>query len=80
MNPAFRKVVVVDDDSTALRVVSKCLTATGYDVFSYINAEDALEFMQADCPDFLVTDWIMNSMSGIELCQKVRSLSLPHYV
>lgn len=80
MNMSFRKVVVVEDDLVTQRVVSKFLESGGYEVVAFGNATDALAFMQTNCPDFLVTDWHMKSMTGIELCQRLRELSLPHYV
>jgi len=80
MDPAFRKVVVVEDDAVTLRVLTKYLADAGYEVFPHSNAQDALEFVTRECPDFLITDWHMKSMSGIELCQRLRELPLPHYV
>lgn len=80
MSMTFRKVVIVEDDAVTLRVISKFLTDAGYEVFRYSNAEDALEFVQTNCPDFLITDWHMKSMTGIELCQRIREMQLPHYI
>jgi diguanylate cyclase (GGDEF)-like protein len=37
-----------------------------------------------DCPDVLVTDWMMPGLDGLELCRRVRQLYgrkvLPHYI
>ncbi|MDB5385025.1 MAG: hypothetical protein JWM11_671 [Planctomycetaceae bacterium] len=80
MDTSFRKVVVVDDDPVTLRVVSKFLESGGYQIHAFSNAPEALAFMEVNCPDFLVTDWHMKSMTGIELCERLRKLRLPHYV
>jgi diguanylate cyclase (GGDEF)-like protein len=80
MSMTFRKVVVVEGDAVTLRLISKFLIDAGYEVSGYSNAEDALEFVQTNCPDFLVTDWHMRSMTGIELVQRIRELQLPHYI
>jgi two-component system cell cycle response regulator len=76
----FPKIVVVEDDPVTLRVVTKYLQDAGYQVFAFGNAADAIASVQINCPDFLVTDWHMKAMTGIELCQRLRALHLPHYV
>jgi len=80
MKPVNSKVLVVDDDPAILRLLSTLLTKAGYTVQCAADGELALEAIEAECPDFLVTDWEMPHMDGLELCRRVRQLDLLHYV
>ena len=75
-----RSVLIVDDDKSIRRMLSKWLAMADYDVTEAENGEQALELIKANCPDFLITDWNMPIMDGVELCSRVRSAELPHYI
>lgn len=75
-----RKVLIADDDAEIRRLVSHWLTAAGYDVQQAVDGRDALEAAHRDCPHFLITDWDMPGMDGIELCRRVREEGFPHYI
>lgn len=68
------KILIVDDFSTMRRIVRNLLNELG---FSNIDEADdgatALPKLQAGSYDFLVTDWNMPQMPGIELLKAVRS-------
>lgn len=73
MNTALR-FLVVDDFSTMRRIVRNALHDLGYSEVS--EAEDgkaALIILRQGNTDFLVTDWNMPGMHGLELLQAVRS-------
>jgi diguanylate cyclase (GGDEF)-like protein len=74
------RVLVVDDDPAMLRLLSHWLQKAGYTVETASDGEQALRMVQERCPDFLLTDWEMPRMNGLELCRQVRQLQLPHYV
>lgn len=66
--------LVVDDFSTMRRMVRVVLNELGYD--NVIEAEDgdqALPILKQGGIDFLVTDWNMPGMQGLELLKAVRS-------
>ncbi len=77
---ASNKVLLVDDDPTVLRLFSRWMENAGYCVRQAGDGEQALKAIEVECPDFLITDWIMPGLSGLELCRRVRDLDLPHYV
>jgi diguanylate cyclase (GGDEF)-like protein len=80
MTPADCKVLVVDDDPVMLHILSLWLQKAGYPVRLASDGRQALAAIEADCPHFLVTDWEMPNLNGLELCRRVRELGLPHYV
>ncbi|MCH2189720.1 MAG: nitrogen regulation protein NR(I) [Gammaproteobacteria bacterium] len=63
------KVWIVDDDSSIRWVLARALRAEGFDVSDYENAEQALEAMQEDTPEVLMTDIRMPGISGLELAK-----------
>jgi len=67
-------ILVVDDFSTMRRIVSNVLRQLGFE--NIVEAEDgakALQIMQTQHIDFLVTDWNMPNMSGLDLLKAIRA-------
>ena len=72
-NPNMR-VLVVDDFSTMRRIVRNILRQLGFQ--NVVEADDgtsAWEVLNREKIDFIVSDWNMPQMTGIELLRKVRS-------
>ncbi len=68
------KVLVVDDMSTMRRIVRNILKQLGVgNVVEAENGSDALSKLKADKFDFVVSDWNMPVISGIELLRKIRA-------
>ncbi|MFK5985504.1 MAG: response regulator [Pseudomonadota bacterium] len=68
-----KKVLVVDDSITTRTLEVSILEREGYLVESATNALDALEKLQAEDFDLLITDVEMPGMNGFELTHQVRS-------
>ncbi len=66
-------VLVVDDDQTSLKIITKLLDAAGHRVLTAKDGKEALTLLTDSLPDLIVSDWIMPEMSGLELCQEVKS-------
>jgi DNA-binding response OmpR family regulator len=66
------KVMVVDDDSTTLAVLSHLLRPWGFQVTSLKEPQRFWEVLTATAPNLLVLDLEMPTFSGIDLCQVVR--------
>ena len=77
MSSAPPRVLLVDDDPAILRILSKWLEGGGYDVRHAGDGRQALAAIEAECPEFLITDWEMPHMNGLELCRQVREAELP---
>lgn len=69
-----RKFLVVDDSVTMRRIVVNTLKTLGYS--QYVEAEhgrDALDKLNNDQSiNFVITDWNMPVMSGLELTKAIR--------
>ena len=68
------KILVVDDFSTMRRIVKNLLRDLGF--ANTVEADDgltALPKLQAGGIDFLVTDWNMPGMTGLDLLKAVRA-------
>ena len=68
------KFLVVDDFSTMRRIVKNLLHDLGYPhVTEADDGRTALPVLQAGGIDFLITDWNMPGMPGLELIKAVRA-------
>ena len=68
------KIVVVDDFSTMRRIVRNLLRDLGFtNTFEADDGKTALPMLQGGSYDFLVTDWNMPGMTGIDLLKAVRA-------
>ena len=68
------KILIVDDFSTMRRIIKNLLRDLGFN--NTAEADDgttALPILQSGSFDFLVTDWNMPGMSGIDLLKAVRA-------
>ena len=68
------RVLVVDDFSTMRRIVKNILRQLGFN--NVVEADDgttAWEVLNKDRIDFIISDWNMPKMTGIDLLRKVRA-------
>jgi diguanylate cyclase (GGDEF)-like protein len=83
MPTKYKNIWLVDDDPAMLRILSASLTKAKYNVRCFEDGREAIEALSEDnpdFPDFLITDWEMPNMNGLELCRKIRDFDLPGYV
>ncbi len=74
MVEANMKFLVVDDFSTMRRIVRNLLKELGFtNVQEAEDGVDALQKLGDGNFDFVVSDWNMPNMTGIELLRKIRS-------
>jgi two-component system chemotaxis response regulator CheY len=67
-------ILVVDDFSTMRRIISNVLRQLGYE--NITEAEDgtkALAILDTQQIDFVITDWNMPQMSGLDLLKAIRA-------
>jgi CheY-like chemotaxis protein/anti-sigma regulatory factor (Ser/Thr protein kinase) len=69
----MKTVLIVDDSQVDRRLVGGLLQRTGeYQLVYAVNGKDALDRLELDVPDAVVTDLHMPEMNGLELVESVR--------
>jgi len=68
------KILIVDDFSTMRRIIKNLLRDLGFTNLSEADdGNSALPLLKNGNFDFLITDWNMPGMSGLELLRQVRA-------
>jgi two-component system, chemotaxis family, chemotaxis protein CheY len=68
------KILVVDDFQTMRRIIRGVLKELGFaNVVEADNGVRALEILKGEKIDFIISDWNMPEMTGIELLKTVRA-------
>ncbi len=68
-----RKILVVDDEPFVCDAVKMMLSFDGHTVETASNGKQALEILQRDRFDLVITDYAMPSMKGDELAAHIKS-------
>jgi two-component system, chemotaxis family, chemotaxis protein CheY len=68
------KILIVDDSITIRRIITNALKTVGFpDTVEAANGKDALEKLTSTNVDFIITDWNMPEMNGLDFIKQVRS-------
>jgi two-component system alkaline phosphatase synthesis response regulator PhoP len=69
------KVLLIDDDTDLLDVMTYALRREGYDVIGAADGLQALDRMRADLPDIVILDVRLPNLNGFEVCRRIRHIS-----
>ena len=75
-----KTILVADDESHILHVVSLKLRNAGFKVVTAQDGAEALELAQQQKPHLLITDYHMPQLSGLELCQRLKQDPLTAHI
>jgi two-component system alkaline phosphatase synthesis response regulator PhoP len=67
------KILIVDDESDTIELVSYILEKEGFAVVSAGNGVDGLRLAENESPDLIILDVMMPEMDGMEVCERLRS-------
>ncbi len=70
-----KKILVVDDNATLVKLVDQVLTQKGYEVFKANNGQEALRLLFDQRPDLVLLDVVMPEMDGWQTCSRIRDVS-----
>ncbi|MCB1755734.1 MAG: sigma 54-interacting transcriptional regulator [Gammaproteobacteria bacterium] len=67
-----KKILLVDDDASLLRLLSLRLNAAGYSVRTASGGREALGKIETLPPDLVITDLKMGQMDGLDLFERIQ--------
>ena len=67
------RILVVDDSTANLQLLTQLLTEHGYTVHPASDGELALEFVRSILPDLILLDIRMPGMDGFEICRRLKA-------
>jgi two-component system, NtrC family, sensor kinase len=71
------RVLVADDDDDMRALVAAVLAAAGHAVTEVADGAGAWDFCEREAPEFVVLDWQMPVLTGIEVCERLRARAAP---
>ena len=66
------KILLVDDETDILEILSFNLSNEGYQIFTAENGKEGLELAAQHIPNLIILDVMMPVMDGIETCERLR--------
>ncbi|MBV8938860.1 MAG: phosphate regulon transcriptional regulator PhoB [Alphaproteobacteria bacterium] len=65
-------VLIVEDEAAIVTLLRYNLEREGFRVYSTDDGEEAISMVKEVKPDIIVLDWMLPSMSGIDVCKQLR--------
>lgn len=66
-----KKILAVDDEPEVLALLEKRLVASGYDVLTAANGQDAFDIARRELPQLIILDILMPGIDGSETAAKL---------
>lgn len=67
-------VLIVEDDAALAELLEYNFTSEGFIVRQTGDGEEALILAREELPDVIILDWMIDNISGIEVCRQLRRL------
>lgn len=68
-----KKKILIAEDENEIHAYLKSLLAEHYDIISTFNGAEALEIVNKEIPDLIISDVMMPEMDGVELCRHIKT-------
>ena len=72
MQTSKASVLIVEDEPDISEVIRYNLSRAGYRVRNTLDGEEGLIMIKEEKPDVLILDWMLPSVSGLEICRALR--------
>lgn len=73
MEAMDKKILIADDESDILEILSYNLKKEGYTIEKATNGEEAITLAKKNRPDLIILDIMMPKMNGLDVCKTLRS-------
>jgi DNA-binding NtrC family response regulator len=73
----LRRVLILDDEQVIANTLALILNRNGFEACAVYNARDAIDTARQLVPDFLISDVIMEGMTGIDAAIQIAEV-VPH--
>jgi len=70
-----RRILVVDDELALAQLLRRVLETHGYEVTTCVSADEALELFDPETCDLLISDYLMDNITGLELAATIHTRS-----
>ena len=67
------KILLVDDEPSLVKIVTRRLEAEGFDVCVAMDGEEALRQVPAEQPKLVILDVMLPKMNGYEVCRRLKA-------
>jgi signal transduction histidine kinase len=74
------KILIVEDDFISRNMLKKMLVEMDHEVIETENGSQAWDYIEKSPVKFVISDWMMPEMDGLELCRKIRSHGFKGYI
>ena len=64
---------MIDDDKVTVAIVTRILSAAGFEVVSAADGASGLECVSREKPDLVVTDLLIPRVDGLGVCAKIKA-------
>ena len=75
-----KKIMVVEDEIALLKLESIFLTSRGYQVCEMCNGREALDSIESELPDLVLSDIMMPDVDGFEVCRQIKANPLTSHI
>ncbi|GAA4326010.1 hypothetical protein GCM10023149_28590 [Mucilaginibacter gynuensis] len=70
---AKKKILIIEDDSDILDIVSAVLNIANFDVTGSNGTNDIFELTKLHQPDLILTDYMLPGLTGGQICKLIKS-------
>ncbi|MFQ5721570.1 MAG: response regulator transcription factor, partial [Candidatus Aminicenantales bacterium] len=72
----MKKILIIEDDEALIQTLITALQLENFEVISAQDGEKGLELALREKVDLIIIDWVLPSLSGLEICKKLRAQNL----
>ena len=66
------KVLLVDDEPSIIKMITKRLEFEGYEVLIAMDGQEAIEKARSESPDVIILDLMLPKVNGFEVCAELK--------